>query len=74
LGFGIYYVETLESSPGNNIPWVNNGKVSSIRVDIFSDSTDQDGEHVLRSFRFLREQEFFKKIEKKNINVFCDAG
>jgi hypothetical protein len=46
------------------------------RVDIFSDCLDQDGEAVVRAMKFLRDQEFFKEIEKgkRKLNIFCDTG
>ena len=63
LGFGIYYLDTNEKD-----------KVSIIRVNILSDNLEQDAEAVIRAFRFLRNQQFYKELEKKKINIFCDTG
>jgi hypothetical protein len=65
LGIGIYFL-ALENMPDGTFgPQV--GFVDCIRVDIFSDSLEQDANSVLRALRFLRNQDFFKTIEKKNI-------
>ena len=48
--------------------------VDCIRVNIFSDSLEQDANSVLRAFRFLRNQDFFKKIEKRKYNLWTDCG
>ena len=65
FGIGIYYVETI-----------NQNLIKNLRVNIFSDVMQQDGEAVVRNLKFLRGQEFYKKIEdgKKKIMVFCDVG
>ena len=36
----------------------------------------QDGEAVVRNLKYLREQEFYKKIEagNKKLMIFCDVG
>jgi hypothetical protein len=33
-----------------------------------------DGNAAVRGFRILRQQEFFKKIDKLNYTVWCDTG
>jgi hypothetical protein len=48
-GFGIYY--SL------------NNKIKLINFDIISKEKKQDAKCVIRGFRFLREQPFFKQIE-----------
>ncbi len=63
LGFGIYYIDP-------KLPL----EVSCLRVNIISDCLDQDAEAVLRGFKFLRSQQFFKDIEKTKINIFSDTG
>jgi hypothetical protein len=64
LGFGIYFLAEDPLPEGELGP--KNTNVDSIRVDILSDFLEQDAFAVLRAFRFLRNQEFFKKIDKKN--------
>ena len=40
-----------------------------------SDDTTQNGYSVIRSFEFLRTQEFFKKLfDKKNFIIWSDTG
>jgi hypothetical protein len=66
FGVGIYYVN-------QNLP-VN--RLSTLRVNIFSDVLIQDGEAVVRNLKYLMDQTFFKEIlgNKKRIVVFCDVG
>ena len=60
MGFGLYYIE--------------NNKIIQHRVDIVSHELKADGFSVVRALRFLRNQEFFKKFEKKNYIFWSDAG
>jgi hypothetical protein len=48
--------------------------VDCIRVNIFSDCLEQDANAVLRAFRFLRNQDFFKSIDKKKYHIWNDFG
>ena len=48
--------------------------VTCIRVNIFSDCLEQDANSVQRAFKFVRNQEFFKKIDKKKYNLWTDCG
>ena len=72
MGFGIYFFESENMPDGVVGPQV--GYVDCIRVDIFSDCLEQDANSVLRAFRFLRTQDFFKKIEKKKYKLWTDCG
>jgi hypothetical protein len=72
LGIGIYFLAIENMPDGTFGPQV--GFVDCIRVDIFSDSLEQDANSVLRALRFLRNQDFFKTIEKKKYNIWTDCG
>ena len=61
LGFGIYFVDT-------------NDNIRLIHFDLISSDLYQDAHAVIRGLRYLREQPFFKQIDKKDYNVWCDAG
>ena len=74
LGFGIYYSPSEKLPNGVIGPRNLGGDVQVIRVDIFSDCLEQDANAVLRAFRFLREQEFYKNIEKSKIHLWSDCG
>ena len=41
---------------------------------MISSNLNQDAHAVVRGLRFLREQTFFKEIDKKEYFVWCDAG
>ena len=47
-----------------------------MRVNLFSDCLNQDGEAVVRNLKFLKSKNFFKKIlgQKKQICIFSDVG
>ena len=72
MGFGIYFLAEDPLPEGELGP--KNTIVDSIRVDILSDCLEQDAFAVLRAFRFLRNQEFFKKIDKKKYYIWNDCG
>ena len=91
LGIGIYYVDNdyfeknviADSSSENEMEMDTEEDLSTyqnvvkcIRVNIFSDSLEQSAESTLRAFKFLRNQDFYKKIEKdkKKIHMFSDVG
>ena len=61
-GLGIYYVD--EST----------NQIKLINCDIISSDLCDNSASVLRGFRFLREQAFFKEIEKPNYIVWMDCG
>jgi hypothetical protein len=61
LGFGIYYLN-------------NEDKIKLINFDLISSDLNQDAHAVVRGFRLLREQTFFKEIDQKEYVVWCDAG
>lgn len=60
-GFGIYYVN-------------DNDEIEVINFDVISSFLAENAETTVRGFRFLREQEFFKKIEMPNYIVWADCG
>jgi hypothetical protein len=60
LGFGIYYLED------NNLKRIN--------FDLIWMDEAQTGKSVVRGFRLLREQEFFKKIDLKSYIIWADTG
>ncbi len=60
LTFGVYYVL--------------NNEIKCINYDILSDNLKQDGNAVIRAFRFIRQLDSFKKIDKKKYSIFCDCG
>ena len=59
-GFGIYYAKLDE--------------VGEINFNIISSNLDQGGSAAVRGFRILRNQEFFKKIDKNDYIVWADCG
>lgn len=60
-GFGVYYVDIQD-------------KIQLINFDIISNDKSSDAKAVVRGFRILREQDFFKAIEKPNYIVWADTG
>ncbi|CAF0844074.1 unnamed protein product [Brachionus calyciflorus] len=62
LGFGIYY----NSEGHDNLKLIN--------FDIISSDLNEDARAVVRGFRFLRMQEFFKEIDQKNYIVWMDCA
>ena len=69
-----YYRQKQCSVLGIGIYHLIDGKIECNRVDIFSDCLNQDGETVVRAFRFLRTLEWYKKLETKQITTFTDCG
>jgi len=63
LGFGITFVDNE-----NNIQTVNFDLISKCYKG------SQDAQSAVRAFRILREQDFFKKIDKTEYVVWCDCG
>lgn len=59
-GFGVYYV--------------NNDKIECVNFDMISNNK-QTGNYVIRGFRFLRNQQFFRKLlDIKQYIVWLDCG
>ena len=52
----------------------NTNQINLINCDIISSDLSDNSASVLRGFRFLREQKFFKEIEKPNYIVWMDCG
>ncbi len=50
--------------------------IKTINFDLISKcfKGSQDAQSVVRAFRILREQDFFKKIDKSDYVVWCDCG
>ena len=48
--------------------------LKSINFDIISSDLTQDAYSVVRGFRILREQEFFRRIHKPDYVVWVDTG
>jgi hypothetical protein len=62
LGFGIYYLN-------------NDGEIETINFDIITNDDDnQDMAAVVRGFRLLRSQQFFREIDKTKYIVWSDCG
>lgn len=60
-GFGIYYL--------------GGDQVKQINFDIISDQTEKnDAFAAVRGFRLLRQQDFFKEIDKNKYHVWFDCG
>lgn len=49
-------------------------RLEVINFDVVSSNVSEKGENVVRAFRFLREQEFFKEIDKNEYIVWLDCG
>ncbi len=60
-GFGIYFID-------------KNDEIKLINFDVISSDLIQDAHAAIRGFRLLREQPFFKEIDKKEYIVWCDTG
>lgn len=60
-GFGVYYIDS-------------DGNIKLINFNIISSDTVQDAYSAVRGFRILREQHFFKEIEKNDYIIWCDVG
>ncbi len=60
LGFGIIFSE--------------NGSLKTINFDIISTDEKSDAMAAVRGFRILRNQHFFKQIDKKNYIIWSDCG
>ena len=66
LGYGIYYYDTQKK------------KIDCIRFDLVADGDkakfSTDSISAVRAFRFLRNQSFFKEIDKPNYIIWTDCG
>ena len=60
-GFGIYYIDQYDD-------------IRLINFDLISSDLNQDAHAVIRWLRVMRQQNFFKEIDKKEYIVWCDAG
>ena len=60
-GFGVYYLD-------------KENRIKLINFDIVSSDLSSEAYAVVRGFRILRQQQFFKAIEKPNYIVWFDAG
>ncbi|RNA26241.1 hypothetical protein BpHYR1_013587 [Brachionus plicatilis] len=61
LGFGVYFVS-------------EKNEIETIYFDIIASDLCEDARAVVRGFRILRDQDFFKQIEKKSLIVWMDCG
>ena len=61
LGIGIFYLDESEN------------KIKIISVD-FVTELSSNAICVIACFNLMRKQNFFKKIEKKNYEIWCDCG
>lgn len=59
-GFGIYYVE--------------DNQVKTTNFNIISENLSQNAESVIRAFRILRSQTFFRSIDQKDYIIWADCG
>lgn len=50
------------------------GQIKSFNFDIISCDLVQDGRAAVRGFRILREQDFFRAIEKPYYVIWSDCG
>jgi hypothetical protein len=69
LSFGVYFVQTIIDKENNS-----NEEIICNNYDILSDNLHQDGNAVVRALRFIREQDSFKIIDKKNYTIISDCG
>ncbi|CAF1001902.1 unnamed protein product, partial [Brachionus calyciflorus] len=60
LGFGIYFMNADK-------------KIDCINYDLIYKG-NQKASTTVAAFKFLRQQEFFKKIEKKKLIIWSDTG
>ena len=58
---------------GFGISHVKDGKIKLINVDMIGDFY-QNAFSVVRAFRLLRKQQFFKDLDKKNYIIWADCG
>lgn len=49
-------------------------KINTINFDIISSDPSQEARTVVRGFRILREQKFFKEIDKPSYIIWMDCG
>jgi hypothetical protein len=61
LGFGVYVID-------------ERGDITCINMDVVLNNTSQDCVAVISAFRHIREQDIFKKYDKKNYTVWTDCG
>ncbi len=61
---------------GFGITYVENESVKNINFDVISKcyKGSQDSYSVIRAFRILRNQEFFKKIDQNEYVIWTDCG
>jgi hypothetical protein len=52
----------------------NDNEIQVINFDVISPNLSETSFSTVRRFRFLREQAFFKEIEKPNYIVWADCG
>ncbi|CAF0854416.1 unnamed protein product [Brachionus calyciflorus] len=70
-----YYSQTTRSCLGFGIYFLNGlNQIELINFDIISSDLCEDARAVVRGFWLLREQDFFKDIEKKNYVIWMDCG
>ncbi|CAF0936737.1 unnamed protein product [Brachionus calyciflorus] len=70
--FNDVIIDQLESGLG--IYFKNSeGRIDCINYDLIFKGS-QKASTTVQAFKFMRKQEFFKKIEKKNIVIWCDTG
>lgn len=69
-----YYGQKLRSCLGFGVYFVKENKTQLINFDIISSDLNEDARSVVRGFRLLREQNFFKTIDKKSYIIWMDCG
>lgn len=70
LSFGIYYTckrKQIETDQFESI-------VNCLTIDILTDDTSQTASDYIKRFRFIRNLQIFKSIEKKNYIIFSDTA
>jgi hypothetical protein len=70
LSFGIYYVDK-KHDPGTKefVPFVN-----CLTIDILSDDLSQTATDFINRFRFIRNLDIFRQIEKSNYIIYSDTA
>jgi len=52
----------------------DSNQIKQLNYAVISDNTSQNAEMVINYLRFIRKQEIYKKIEKRNIKIWMDVG
>lgn len=70
LSFGVYFVDQKL----NKLTGLNEKFVNCMHIDVLSDETTQTATRYTRIFRYVRQLEKFRKVEKPNYIIFSDTA